>query len=106
MSLNSILPNTSSRVPDALPARVAQPRAQTPSPSPPSSLHGVKLPAQTATEDVHVQWKGSEGVIVTFTDRRSGEVVRQLPPEQVLSVARFIGQMLDKEAASKSKTQS
>jgi hypothetical protein len=106
MSLNSILPSTSSRVPDAVPARVAQPRPQTPSPSPPSSLHVVTLPAQAATEDVRVQWKGSEGVIVTFTDRRSGEVVRQLPPEQVLSVARFIRQMLDKEAASKSKTQS
>ena len=106
MSLNSILPNTSSRVPDALPARVAQPRAQTPSPSPPIFLAWRQTAGADSTEDVHVQWKGSEGVIVTFTDRRSGEVVRQLPPEQVLSVARFIGQMLDKEAASKSKTQS
>jgi uncharacterized FlaG/YvyC family protein len=53
-----------------------------------------------------VQWIGSEGVIVTFTDKKSGEVVRQIPPEQVLSVARFIRQRLDEEAASKDRTQS
>ena len=68
--------------------------------------HAATTPAPAATQDVRVQWKGSEGVIVTFTDKKSGEVVRQIPPEQVLSVARFIRQRLDEEAASKDRTQS
>ncbi len=106
MPLNSILPNTPSRVPDAAPARVAQPRPQIPPASQPVLLHAATTPAPAATQDVRVQWKGSEGVIVTFTDKKSGEVVRQIPPEQVLSVARFIRQRLDEEAASKERTQS
>ena len=106
MPLNSILPNTPFRVSDAASSRVAQPRPQILPASQPVLQHAATTPAPAATQDVRVQWKGSEGVIVTFTDKKSGEVVRQIPPEQVLSVARFIRQRLDEEAASKDRTQS
>jgi uncharacterized FlaG/YvyC family protein len=39
-------------------------------------------------------------VILKFTDKSSGEVVRQIPSEQVLSVARFIRQMLQEQGIS------
>ena len=51
-----------------------------------------------------ISWKGNEGVIVTFTDKKSGEVVRQIPSEQVLSIARFIRKVLDEAETSKSRT--
>ena len=106
MLLNSILPNRLSPVPDTLPARTRQPRPPTPPAFPASSLHAASSPTPVTADHVHVQWRGSEGVIVTFTDKKSGEVVRQIPAEQVLSVARFIRQMLDEQAMSRSRTPS
>ena len=46
----------------------------------------------------------NDGVIVTFTDKKGGEVVRQIPSEQVLSVARFIRKVLDEAETSRSRT--
>ena len=104
MLLNSFLTNGSYPVPDAVPARTAHPRPQTPFSAPARSSQAVPLPALGAADDVHTQWKGNEGVIVTFTDKKSGEVVRQIPAEQVLSVARYIRQVLDEQKTSSSRT--
>ena len=103
MLLNPNLPNASHPVADAVPARTRNPRPQTPS----SATAGFSYTVPSSgTDDVRAQWKGNEGVIVTFTDKKSGEVVRQIPSEQVLSVARFIRQMLDEQATSRSRTRS
>jgi hypothetical protein len=104
MLLNSILADRPSPVPDALPVRARQVRPQALPTS--ASSHAASPPTPVTADDVHVQWRGSEGVIVTFTDRKSGKVVRQIPAEQVLSVARFIRQMLDEQATSKGRTRS
>ena len=103
MLLNPNLPNAPHPSPDAVPARTRNPRPQTPS----SATAGFSYTVPSSgTDDVRAQWKGNEGVIVTFTDKKSGEVVRQIPSEQVLSVARFIRQMLDEQATSRSRTRS
>ncbi len=103
MRLNPILPDGPSPVPDAVPARPAHPRPQTLSSTPARSLPAVTLPPPGTADDVKVHWKGNDGVIVTFTDKKSGEVVRQIPSEQVLSVARFIRQMLQKQETPKAE---
>jgi hypothetical protein len=101
MLLNPNLPNAPHPSPDAVPARTRNPRPQTPS----SATAGFSYTVPSSgTDDVRAQWKGNEGVIVTFTDKKSGEVVRQIPSEQVLSVARFIRKVLDEAETSKSRT--
>lgn len=101
MRLNLFLTNGPYPAPDPVPARTAHQRPQMPS-SVPAQVAPQPVPA--AADDVHVQWKGNEGVIVTFTDKKSGEVVWQIPAEQVLSVARYIRQVLDEQKTSKSGT--
>ena len=101
MLLNPNLPNAPHPSPDAVPARTRNPRPQTPS----SATAGFSYTVPSSgTDDVRAQWKGNEGVIVTFTDKKSGEVVRQIPSEQVLSIARFIRKVLDEAETSKSRT--
>ncbi len=101
MLLNPNLPNAPHPSPDAVPARTRNPRPQTPS----SATAGFSYTVPSSgTDDVRAQWKGNEGVIVTFTDKKSGEVVRQIPSEQVLSVARFIRKVLNEAETSKSRT--
>ena len=101
MLLNPNLPNAPHPSPDAVPARTPNPRPQTPS----SATAGFSYTVPSSgTDDVRAQWKGNEGVIVTFTDKKSGEVVRQIPSEQVLSVARFIRKVLDAAETSNSRT--
>ncbi len=103
MLLNPNLPNAPHPSPDAVPARTRNPRPQTPS----SATAGFSYTVPSSgTDDVRAQWKGNEGVIVTFTDKKSGEVVRQIPSEQVLSVARFIRKVLDEAETSNSRTKS
>ena len=103
MLLNPNLPNAPHPSPDAVPARTRNPRPQTPSSAAAAFSHTVP---SSPTDDVRAQWKGNEGVIVTFTDKKSGEVVRQIPSEQVLSVARFIRKVLDEAETSNSRTKS
>jgi hypothetical protein len=104
MRLNPNLPNAPHPVPDAVPVHTGHPRPQTPSSATAGFFYSV--PPPPGTDDVQANWKGNEGVIVTFTDKKSGEVVRQIPSEQVLSVARFIRKVLDEAETSKSRTQS
>ena len=78
MLLNPNLPNAPHPSPDAVPARTRNPRPQTPS----SATAGFSYTVPSSgTDDVRAQWKGNEGVIVTFTDKKSGEVVRQIASE-------------------------
>ena len=82
--------------PDAAPPHPANPRPRSanlsaPGVRPPAS---VLVPALAAPEDVKVQWDKDNGVITRFTDRKSGATVRQIPSEQMLSVARFVRQLL------------
>jgi hypothetical protein len=104
MLLNSSLTNGAYPVPDTVPARTPRPRPQTPPSVPTRVSYAVPQSVPAAADDVHVQWKGNEGVIVTFTDKKSGEVVWQIPAEQVLSVARYIRRVLDEQKTSKSGT--
>lgn len=54
-----------------------------------------------ATEEVRLQWDGDYGVVVKFTDARSGEVLHQIPSDQILGFVRFIKQMLEDQKAGK-----
>ena len=76
MPLNRVLLNLSPPAVDTVPARPALARPQTSSGIAARSFQAVRLPPPNNADDVRVQWKGSDGVIVTFTDRKSGEVVR------------------------------
>lgn len=49
------------------------------------------------SDDVQVQWNGNDGVVVQIMNKKNGELIRQIPSEQVLSVARFIDQLLQEE---------
>jgi len=84
---------------------VAGARATSVSPRPgkpytPIDPRPVAAAAAEPHDEVNVKWDHSDGVIVTFTDKKSGDIVRQIPSEQVLSVARFIRQMLEEEGVT------
>jgi uncharacterized FlaG/YvyC family protein len=102
MVLDPIRPNDPIAVPNVAKAPPANSRSQPDARSQPIA-HAVKpvpVSAPEPSHEVKVNWDGDNGVIVTFTDKKSGEVVRQIPSEQVLSVVRFIRQMLlDGESA-------
>jgi hypothetical protein len=76
MMLDPIPANPPPAVPDAAPARA---------------------PAPEILDDVKLKLDADNGVILQFTDKKSGEVVRQIPSEQVLSVVRFIRQLLEED---------
>ncbi len=90
-------------IPDAVPARPQNTRPRTVDPSTPAvrSPAPALVLAQAAVEDVKVQWDASNGVVIKFTDKKSGAIVRQIPSEQILSVARFIRQMLQEQEAAR-----
>ena len=104
MRLNPNLTNATYPASDGVPAHTGHARPQTPSSATAGFFYSV--PPPPGTDDVQANWKGNEGVIVTFTDKKSGEVVRQIPSEQVLSVARFIRKVIDEQETSRSRTQS
>jgi hypothetical protein len=54
-------------------------------------------PPPDISDNVQVQWNANDGVVVQITDKKSGELIRQIPSEQVLSVARFIDRLLQEE---------
>jgi hypothetical protein len=94
-------------IPDAVPPHPANTRPRTASPSAPVVRPApVLVPPPAAPEDVEVQWDGNNGVIIKFTDKKSGQIMRQIPSEQVLSVARFIAALLQKEGVISTEAQS
>lgn len=100
MAMDPIRPNEVVAISAAAAARVTTVRAQTEKSS--ASAHPaepVPVPMPETKDEVNVKWDRSDGVIVTFTDKKSGDIVRQIPSEQVLSVARFIRQLLDEKDA-------
>jgi len=44
-------------------------------------------PQPDNSDEVQVQWNANDGVVVQITDKKSGELIRQIPSEQVLNVA-------------------
>jgi len=54
-------------------------------------------PPPDISDNVQVLWNANDGVVVQITDKKSGELIRQIPSEQVLSVARFIDQLWREE---------
>jgi len=60
----------------------------------------ASVSAPQPSDEVNVQWNSEDGVVLKFTDKISGEVVRQIPSEQVLSVARFIRQLLQEQGVA------
>jgi len=102
MVVDPIRPNEVPAVPDAIPARAASVRPQPERNSTPVTpfVQPVSAPVPDPQDEVKVKWDRSDGVIVTFTDKKSGDIVRQIPSEQVLSVARFIRQLLEGKDAN------
>lgn len=106
MALDPIRTNQAVAVSAAAAARVTSVRAQ--AGKPPASatrpVQPIPTPVPESMDEVKVKWDRSDGVIVTFTDKKSGDIVRQIPSEQVLSVARFIRQLLnEKESGVRSE---
>ena len=94
MVLDPIRPNETSAAAAAVAARTTSPSSH-PESSAPVAAKPVSVQAPEPHEQVNVKWDRSDGVIVTFTDKKSGDLVRQIPSEQVLNVARFIRQLLE-----------
>jgi uncharacterized FlaG/YvyC family protein len=94
--------------PDVTQVRVERPR------QPVSDYSNAAAPimkpvAPQPDTSIQVQWDADSGVVVQITDKSSGQLVRQIPSEQVLNVARFIDQLLQEEriaASSAAKTSS
>jgi len=99
MALDPIRPIELPVVPDVAPARAAsaRPHPDKPSAPAPRSIRPAPAPLPEPQDEVNVKWDRSDGVIVTFTDKKSGDIVRQIPSEQVLNVARFIRQLLEEK---------
>lgn len=55
------------------------------------------------SQEVRMQWDGDNGVVLKFTNKKSGEVVRQIPSEQVLNVVRYIRQLVDQYASNQAR---
>lgn len=86
--------------PDSAPPRVSDTfRAPTPAP-----VVKPVAPQPDTSDDIQVKWN-ADGVVVQITDKKSGELIRQIPSEQVLNVARFIDQLLQEERAAASTEQ-
>jgi hypothetical protein len=102
MALDPIRPIELPAVPDAATARATSARPQPGKPSAPAprSIRPAPAPVPEPQDVVNVKWDRSDGVIVTFTDKKSGNLVRQIPSEQVLNVARFIRQLLEEKDAA------
>jgi hypothetical protein len=106
MMLDPISANTPPAVPDAAPVRSPNLRPQTADLSTPAarSLTPVPAPAPETLEDIKLKLDGDNGVVLQFTDKKSGEVVRQIPSEQVLSVVKFIRQLLQEQETASANT--
>jgi FlaG protein len=104
MALDPIRPIELAAVSNAAPARATSVRPQPGKPPAPAprSIRPAPVPVPEPQDVVNVKWDRSDGVIVTFTDKKSGDLVRQIPSEQVLNVARFIRQLLEEEDAGNS----
>ena len=104
MVLNPILQSQPPAIAEVTPARAAN--ARPPSADPSTLAFRPPAPARVsarAADDVRVQWDKDSGVVIKFTDKKSGEVMRQIPSDQMLSVARYIRQLLlEQETASSS----
>src|SRR5512143_2529086 len=100
MVLDPIRPNqtiaaaaqVAARVTGGVRSQAEKPSTPVARPTPPAPL-----PTPETQDEVNVKWDRSDGVIVTFTDKKSGDIVRQIPSEQVLSVARFIRRLLEEQ---------
>lgn len=93
----------------AAPAQAAGVRphsAKVPGQSSPSAAKPVAVAPAQRRDEINIKWAGDDGVIVMFTDKKSGEVFRQIPSEQVLSVVRFIREMLAQQSSEGESQQS
>jgi uncharacterized FlaG/YvyC family protein len=98
MAVDPIRPNELSAVQDAAPARTERGASQKHADAP-AATASKPAPASATEdlEDVKVQWDNDNGVVVQITDKKSGELVRQIPSEQVLNVARYIRELLQRQ---------
>ncbi|HUM07095.1 MAG TPA: flagellar protein FlaG [Terriglobales bacterium] len=97
MALDPIRPDESVAITDAAVARNTSVRPQPEKPDQAAPLLKPVDPMPEPHDEVNVKWDRSDGVIVTITDKKSGDIVRQIPSEQVLHVARFIRQLLEQQ---------
>lgn len=72
------------------PAKNADPRSQ---PPPTSSAVAIPVPA-APQRDVSITVDDSQHIIYRFVDKQTGDLVQQLPPEELLRVMRNIGELL------------
>lgn len=105
MALNPILSSLPPAIAGWAPARVENPRPR--SADPPARAFRPPAPAlvsTTASEEVQLKWDKESGVIIEFTDRKSGEVMRQIPSAQMLSVAKFIRHLLQQQETARASS--
>src|SRR5215470_13682590 len=103
MALNPILSSSPPAISQETPGRVATASQQAASqPRADAARPHVSAPAVShpAPEDVRLQWAKDTGLVIKFTSHKSGEVLRQIPSEQMLSVAKFVRALLEEEAAN------
>ncbi|MFY9561106.1 MAG: flagellar protein FlaG [Terriglobales bacterium] len=98
MTLNPSLSSPPPAIADVAPARAKNTRPRSADPStlafrPPAPV----LVSAPAADDVRLQWDKDNGVVIKFTDRKSGGVTRQIPSEQMLSIAKFIRHLLQQQ---------
>lgn len=108
MVLDPIRPNDPPAIPDAVSARAAAARVRAADVSAQPAAAAAKpvsISPPERPDEVSIKWEGDDGVVVTFTDKKSGEIFRQIPSEQVLSVVRFIRQMLEQQQSSDPESQ-
>ncbi len=108
MVSNPILSSSPPAIADVAPARLetTRPRTAAVPPTVASRPPAPVVVSAPVAEDVRLQWDKDSGVVIKFTDKKSGEVMRQIPSDQMLSVAKFIRQLLqprESESASSGK---
>jgi len=63
------------------------------------------VPSTVDSQEIKTHWDPDNGVVVEITDQQSGQLVRQIPSQQVLNVAHSIELYLRGNAASPAKDQ-
>jgi len=63
------------------------------------------IPSINVAEEIKTHWDVDNGVVVEITNQQSGELIRQIPSQQVLNVAHYIEQYLLQESSSEENAQ-
>jgi hypothetical protein len=83
------------------PDEATQP-ASAPGLQPRASQQAAPVPPPTASREtqVNIQWDRDQIMIFRFVDKQTGDLIDQIPSDQVLNVVRKIQALLQQETAS------